>query len=790
MQCWLLEDAVYDFYQNNCKGCKERLAVGLPNISEFVGPRESEAARRKQARDAEELSRKQEMAERRNERAEMRANLSLEETFVLDLIDELDQEGIEKNEPRLEQLANLAPETFTRKIVEHLLPAVLDMHLPYSIPAGKALLNADLDPHKKLAVAVRLLNSYVHSPNAIDAVLSDGDSLSRDALSKVLRRFVSMALAPPPGMHIGGRESLRLDSAPIHSLFKKRSSDISLIVDEFLGDAKPSKICAAVETILAVDDDKLLRNHVRNIFAKLMRRRTLLTEERRDSNVIYYLRIAGSKCLDRFPKETDKIIQAFLADNDEVGAKEAYRIYSSVLKHNYRKKAKIGAAQRIAFKRLLWAAVENPEKNMDDAGQFFRRSWDELAELAVENFDDLIGAAATLSEKYEQADLKPSLELTDDFLAEMNRRNKRTAIDSLQGALIEWAAIGAKTKGSVGINEFLELYGKLPQNQTQMRGNMIVHVSKLLTGVESLTLVLSDWYRALMDESTLVRASAAQAWENVPHDLVKNFPDLFFEAFAVLLSDPYVMVHRSAVQSLQRRSFPEDKRYLVSNGLWNLIISYSRGGERQDFVVDCIDSFAYLCLSPEERDGDVGMALSGFLLNLEGSALYHAVDRLHYGFRNVPGFVKVALKSIQSDYTRSISTDDCASAILEAPRTELRACSDEIKKAFDGLKPFRPEVFIEALLYATALTRAGDYSTASACFKDMLASVPSENRNEQWRLEVALISVAIEIEQAIGRGEEVSTLVEERNDLLSDLEKENAERAKHRNLPFSVFLED
>lgn len=38
---------------------------------------------------------------------------------------------------------------------------------------------------------------------------------------------------------------------------------------------------------------------------------------------------------------------------------------------------------------------------MDDAGQFFRHSWDEFSELAVDNFDDLIGAAATLSEKFE-----------------------------------------------------------------------------------------------------------------------------------------------------------------------------------------------------------------------------------------------------------------------------------------------------------------------------------------------------------------------------------------------------
>ena len=46
---------------------------------------------------------------------------------------------------------------------------------------------------------------------------------------------------------------------------------------------------------------------------------------------------------------------------------------------------------------------------MDEAGQFFRHSWDEFVQLAVEHFDDLIGAAATLSEKYEQIDAEPNL---------------------------------------------------------------------------------------------------------------------------------------------------------------------------------------------------------------------------------------------------------------------------------------------------------------------------------------------------------------------------------------------
>lgn len=315
------------------------------------------------------------------------------------------------------------------------------------------------------------------------------------------------------------------------------------------------------------------------------------------------------------------------------------------------------------------------------------------------------------------------------------------------------------------------MYRKLPENQTQMRGNMIAHVSKLLTGVESLTLVLPDWYSALMDVSTMVRARAVQVWENVPYDLVKNFPDLFFEAFSILLNDPYVIVHQAAVHSLRHRAFPEEKRGLIKHGLWSLIVYYSQKDKKDNFVVDCIDTFVFLCLSPEERKGKCGMLLSRILLSLEESALYYAVDRLHYRFYDVPGFVRVALKSIQDGYTRSISIDACTSAILRAPYSELQSCVDDIKKAFEALKPFRLEGFYEALIYVAALTKASKYAEASSCLWELVTSIPAGDRNEHWRLEAALIEVACEIEHTIGDRETIVELIDKWNSLLSELEK-------------------
>lgn len=789
MLAWILEDAAYDFYLNNCKNCIERTAVGIPNMMEFISPREEAAKARRLEREADEAKRAVARKSREEKRALIRDELELEETFVLDLVDELDRDEVSRDDPRLEKLADLAPEVFTRKIVDLLLPDVLHEHLPYSIPAAKALLRASIEDAEKVAVAVRLVGAYEQCPGAIDVVLTNAESLSGDELRKVLHRFTHLALGPPPGMHVGGSKAIRLNSSPIETLFSKRTSDIHDVVKALINDANSSAIGAAVEIVLAVNDDKLLLEHSRSIIAKLMRRRTLLSNERHDSSVLYYLREAASRCLDHFPEETDRIIQSFLSDRDEVGEGEAFRTYQSVLKNGYGEKVIIGEVQRIAFKRLLWAAVTNPERRMDDATQFFQHSWDVFAPLAVEHFDDLIGAAATLSEKYEAIGKENALETVHDTLAEMERRSKRTTIDSLQGALIAWAALGAHSKGYEGIEEFLSLYRRLPEDQVQMRGNMIVHVSKLLSGVQSLNLVLSDWYRALMDESALVRASAVQAWENVPYELIQHFPDLFFEAFSVSLTDPYVIVHKSAIHALRRRSIPKEKRGLVQRGIWNLILHYAKDSKTSDFTVDCIEVLACLCLTKEDLRGRFGELLSGILLSLEKGALYRAVDRLYLSFLQTPGFVKVTLKALQDDYTRSISTDDCETTILRAPSEELEKSVHELRAAFDTFSPFRGKHFRTLLVLASACSRAGQFDIGAARFKQISEEIPDDDRNKLWRLEAAMIAAAFEFERAIGEDEDIVDISDNWGGLSADLEKENEERTNLRDFPPSFFLE-
>lgn len=785
---WLLEDSIYDFYQNNCKSCEKRIPVNFPNILDFIIPREKALEERQREIDNEIKQRTKRQEERKEERALLRFELSHEESFVLDLLDILDQEEVKHDDPRLEELANLAPEIFTRNVIDHLLNSIFTEQLPYSIHAARALLKAALEPNEKLRVALFLLKSSQVEQLIVDVILSNQDRLVGDKFSKVLHRFTSMAVEDPPSIHFGYGKEREINVKPIRQLAELRKEDIESEIDHLIKDNNPHKKQAAVKILLALEDDTFFLKYSRSVISTLLRRHRLLPEERKESTVLYYFRKCALQLFKKLPQHTDNLIQEYLADNSDTVRNESASIYHNTLSSRFNQKPDIGESHRIAFNRLLWIAVNHPEDSMSEAIDFFRYCNEDFQQLAVDKFSDLIGAATILSQKYEDIDATKLIDVPENFYEKLDQQNKKNSVHNLQGFLIKWAAHGAKSRGIEGLNEFLTFYRTIPSTQDDMRGNMITHISELLTGIESLQVVLADWYSALMDESTLVRARAVEAWANVPYKLIQNFPNLFFEAFSILLTDQYVIVHKAAARILRRRSFPEDKRYLIKDKLLNLILHYAQNGKDGDFLVDCIDVYGSLCLSLEEMEGQWGKMLSNILLKLEGDALYKATDQLSSRFKIAPDFLKVVFKSIQSKYTRGISIDRCLSIILQASKSELNNCAQDIKNALTSLKPFSNENFIEALVYITVLHKSGKYSEACAHTEELLLTVPVEDRNKQWRLQIEIILTALKVEESIHSDSQFSELLEQWHNLLLELEKEHDERTKLSNFSPSIFF--
>lgn len=452
--CWLLEDSIYDFYQNNCKNCDKRIPVNFPNILEIITPREKEIEERQRQIDNAIEQRKKRQQERKEERALLRFELSHEESFVLDLLDTLDQDEVEYDDPRLEELANLAPEIFTENIITHLLNSIFTEQLPYSIHAARALLKADLEPNEKLRVALFLLKNSQEGQLIVDIILSNQDRLVGDEFSKVLHRFTSMAIEDPPSMHFGYGKEKEINIQPIRRLAEERAIDIESEIEHLIKDSNPFKKQAAVKLLLALDNDKLLLKYSRSVISTLLRRHALLPKERKDSTVLYYFRKCALDLLIKFPQHTDTLIQEYLADNNDIVRNESASIYHNILSSRFNQKLEIGESHRIAFNRLLWSAVNHPEDSMSDAIQFFSYCNEDFQQLAVDKFNDLIGAATILSQKYEDLDAKKIIDVPQNFYEKLDQQNKKSSVHNLQGFLIKWAALGAKSRGIEGLNEF------------------------------------------------------------------------------------------------------------------------------------------------------------------------------------------------------------------------------------------------------------------------------------------------------------------------------------------------
>jgi hypothetical protein len=786
MLCWKLEDSAYDFYKSNCNNCQHRVPVNFPNILEFVTPRLKAEENRKTI--AKKRAEQKALAQRTRieERKILRSSLTLEETFVLDILDDLDQDDVEPDDPRLEKLAHLAPEVFTENVVNYLLNVALNEQFPYSTHAANALVGAPIEVNTKLPVAIRLLHNYHLTEDVIDLVVASVEQLEIEQIEVALKAFASLATESPPSNFMDHGSRRPINPNPLEALYSGRQKDIGNLLGTYLKNSNSRKFQTAIEVLIIIDDKELLSKHTKTIIALLMRRRILLPSERKDSNILFYLRKAASKCLLHLPNETDKFIQAYLEDQDTIGRDEAYDTYDSVFR-KFDKTSLVTDSQKVSFNRLLWAAVAEPDNYKNKAIEFFRYSQGELSILAFNNMDELIGAAATLTEKYEQIDKKPTIEVTETYLSEIDKSNKKSSIYNLQSSLIELAAIGAKSQG--GIESFMSLYKKIPSNQIQMRGIMISKIATLISDINSLNLVLSDWYKALMDESVLVRSSAIEAWEDTPYDSIKNFPHLFFEAFSIALRDPYVMVHKAAVKALRFRAFPEEKRSLIKEPLWHLIFCYSKESKNDEFVVSCIELLVSLCLSEAELKGQIGEHLSEILLQRESQALYKALNQSRYRFKSLPKFTKVALKAIQDSYVRSITIDDCETVLLESDKKELADNLTDLMKAFEALKPHRPETFTEALLYVFLISKSGNNKISKDLMGELLLSIPKEERSQLWRIETQIVIEAASIECKIHAGEYNADKIERWHTLLSQMEAENEERAQFRAFPPNFFFE-
>ena len=732
LQSWDLKVAAVDFYVNNCEHCDKREPGIGPDIEPLIKDyKEGEAARAKEQAERQELE-AQRQSERKRELEKLRATGSQETNQIVDLIDAIEKDENGTPADKLVEFARLAPETFSTTIIEFLTEQFLASNSKLATPALRTLLRLPINPDTKRELAVRDATGHGEHESSAAYLEKLAEDLSSKDVHTVLHSFTLLAL-PRSSLGYNTRQP---NTAPILAIASHHGEVVIEKLRDWLRSGKEPLIEIALRAIWIITPQypTLVKPFLRDVLGKLLRHKVLLPgfDDETWEEGLLVLRGAAVSLFREFPDDADALLQSLLEGADETARSESALLYINVLQKEWNEHD-LGKAQDIAFNRALWLAVETPDdSNSNSAIDFFSYVHTELLSVAAPHLDAMIGAACTLASKLESLDKDGIIDKPETGLETLEKRHKSNTIHRLQSSLVAWAFAVSASQGRDGVNRILDIYTALPEVQTEMRANMVARLSKLMGKPEYVNLVLPHLYTAMTSPELRLRGNAATAFGEVPYELMRDFPGLLFEVYMVLLTDPYVYVHKSAVYALKIHGFSESLKQQVAHCLFNLILTYMLKRSDNQFLVECLEHYVRGCLSDAQISGFEGRFIIQIIGQLDDMNAYEAIERLGYLLKDVPGFVNLCAKCLHSDWICRIDGAERTFQLLDSmPRIRLREAVDEIVSAAQSFADTRPHLAGPLIVL---LAKAGCWAEAVRVCEHMLTVLPETRRDLGMRL--------------------------------------------------------
>lgn len=731
MMCWDLEDAFLDHYERNCKSCDKRTAANGPDIQSVINEFEAKQAQRKTQAEKREREAANELVHRRREREEVFDQTIPAAVEIRDLLDSIDTGTDQQSRHKLIELARLAPDTFTQGIIDYLKNQVLTRQQRLDRVSADVLLTLPLQEETKLEVALAICD-YGLSDLVCRCLEKNATNIPDSQIDKIIG---PLAYRAAPIRSIGGL-SRASDPKPLITLTKAHSEGVRNVLKRLLDENNINEVDTAARIISKVTPalPEITAPFQRAILAKLLRRRHLLSaiSHRESGDELHRLRQAATALFEADPDACESILSSLCNGGDVTANKEAAEIYSRTLEDSWSGPVLLATpARRLAFKRLLWMAVENAtEVSFHPAANFFNYARDNLVKVAVAEIDALFGAAALLSQAAEQIGKEKPIKTAPTGWETLEQSNARAAVDRLQRALIQWAFMASKHEGLNGVIRIIELYEKTPENEIHFRANIVAHLTELIADTDTLNCVLPHLYAAMTHTEALIRGSAATAIGKASYDIRRDFPDLLFEVCVTLMTDPYVYVHQSAVRALKSYAFPEYLKPNLKHALINLIKAYYHETDRADFLVKCLETFVEAFLTETEIEGNTGKIIVGVIDSLADKAACDAIERLTFSLRNAPGFARVVAKRLDCEWAREFVRTKLYRALFQVPAVSLKDCVDDIYKngklaaSINGYQARTP---------ITLLARAGAFDRTKKLCTEIIEELPDTREQSSLR---------------------------------------------------------
>jgi hypothetical protein len=210
---------------------------------------------------------------------------------------------------------------------------------------------------------------------------------------------------------------------------------------------------------------------------------------------------------------------------------------------------------------------------------------EELIPLAREELASILGAALMLSDKIHAPEAAAILQ--SNPISQLERSNVRDQRINLQRALVDWAAEAA-SGDSGATTEYLDVLSRVRDEHELLRARLTKQAYRLMRTPDGLNAALPTIYGALFGTAVRVRAAAAGAIGKLNSKTQDDLPSLVYEALVAQLTDPFVMVHQAAFETLERTDLPADLDREARGAVLALIGTYHKSRKDDRFLLDCI----------------------------------------------------------------------------------------------------------------------------------------------------------------------------------------------------------
>jgi hypothetical protein len=676
---WYLEDAALEFYDRNCVNCKVRQPLRLPNLLELVRSRDRQAADRAADQERQAKKLRDEFDSRQKARTALQTNATAPVASLIEDLQLLDQTRTDPASEKIIATARLAPEVFNANIVEHLF-YLIETGESWATETALSCLRMVSVDHKRLVdCAMQCLSLGHNVKTAAEILLTHLDLVDAPQVQRAVRSLCFLA-APLRG-DFDYSEPEKCPEA-LRALASRFPTPVEKALDILIASSAGTDVKVAARAIpLIYNGVAYPSGSVRSLAAKLTRVDSLVDSDR-DSEidkVAHELKRALVYAMLADDQQVDTLLASYYQGASSAGEARIACVYSSLLRLPGNRYESVDAIPDLrpygtALRRILqWASATQNEEVIQQVHEALRSFPEQLTQIAYEQMESLLGTAALVDQALmDFMNLPVSPEEANNFLAQMERSNQRQRLAGLRDAILEWASSAAAADPAAA-GKFIGFIASDVQWPGQFRGALIKALPPLMNTATSTNAVLPYLYGAMVGESALVRMAAARALQELRGSRVSDLPSLVHDAFLLLLSDPIIGVHQSAVETLEHIALPEEYEDRIIERLIVIFRAYAQDGRTHDaFLVTCIEMLVSRLHGEASFPVKLGRIFVAVLMKVDDMTLLrHGRSWMLKRLVNVEGFPDLLLKLLRSAERNEHYDDQLVSLLRELPRDGL-----------------------------------------------------------------------------------------------------------------------